>query len=140
MRKTTLLPSIIAGCIILGLTGCASVSKGPSDKDLVQNLLDEWKAATEAQNLDRMMACFSNDFRGDEGGKDEMRAFLAEFIDSGNLDDAEVDLEKVETIIDGTTASVLSTWLSSTAGSLGIDLDLQKDPDGQWRIVALDAM
>jgi ketosteroid isomerase-like protein len=139
MRKTTLLPSIIAGCVILGLAGCASMSKGPSDKDLIQNLLNEWKSATEAQDLDKMMACFSNDFRGDEGGKDEMRAFLANFIDSGNLDGAEVDLEKAETIIEGNTASVLSTWLSSTAGSLGVDLDLQKDPDGAWRIVGLDA-
>jgi len=84
-----------------------------------------------------MMDCFSQEFRGEEGGKEEMRAFLAAFIDKGNLDGAKVDLEKAETIIDGATASVLSIRLSSTAGSIGIDFDLRKEADGAWRIIRL---
>ena len=133
---------MVAAVFVLqsALSGCASLMGGPSDEELIADTLAAWKAATEAENVDGMMSCISDDFQTDEGGKAEVREYLSGVIDQGMLSGAEMDLTEAETTIeeDG-TASVMGIELSGDVGSVVMDLEMKKDADGTWRIIGMDA-
>lgn len=117
--------------------GCASLGKGPSDEDLIAGILADWKAAVEAQDIDKMMAVYSEDFEGEGGaGKPEAREFLESAKEQGYLDDAEVILEDAETVIeaDTDTATVAPIGLEGAFGSVDLELYLTKEADGVWRV------
>lgn len=122
------------------LCGCATLfGGGPSDEELVAATLAEWKAGLEAQDIDKMMAQFSEDFEGERGGgKPELKRFLEGAIDQGYIEGAEMDLEGAETTIDGETASVIGVGVETDMGAATMDLELKKEADGVWRICAMD--
>lgn len=119
--------------------GCAHLRKGPTEQELIASSLEAWKAATEAQNPEGMMACISEDFQWEEGGKAQMRAFLEGFIREGNLSGALMNLANSVTTLEEESARVQGITLSSDAGSIQLELVMKKDPDGAWRIASLDA-
>ncbi len=140
MKKSGIVTLAVAVVLATALCGCASLlgGGGPSDEELVTATLTEWKAALEAQDVDKMMAQISEDFEGEEGGKPEMKEFLEGAIDQGYLDGAEVDLEGADTTIDGETASVVGLTIESDMGGATLDMELKKDADGVWRITVMD--
>lgn len=134
-----------AGLIVLLITvlasGCAGFGKGPTDQELIAGVLKEWTAALVANDLDKLMATFSENFSGDRGaGKDELREFLKGAIDQGYLEGAEVSMTDAVTTIDGQTATVSPVGLSGSYGALELELKLAKEADGVWRIVAADSL
>jgi ketosteroid isomerase-like protein len=136
MRKTITIAMLF---LLTGLVcGCAGMG-GPTDEELIAKTLADWKAATEAEDLDGMMACISEDFQNEEGDKAGFREFVDDFIQQGALADAEMDLEDAITTVEGDSAIVEAVLLSSNMGSTTLDLEMQQDPDGTWRITGLEA-
>ena len=125
---------LLAGLV----SGCAGMG-GLTDEELVAKTIADWKAATEAEDLDGMMACISEDFESDEGDKASFREFLDDFISQGMLSDAEVDIEDAITEIEGDSATVDSIMLDGGMGSATLNLELKRDADGAWRITYLEA-
>ena len=127
---------VLAASLAVALTGgCITGKKGPSDKELVAQTLGEWKAALEAQDIDKMLLCYSDSYQGDQGeGKAQLAEFLENVKTQGYLEGAEVDLEDAETVIENGIATVAPVDLSSDAGGLTLELKLKKDPDDIWRI------
>ena len=134
---------LIIGVFLMGslviVAGCATLGKGPSDEELIATLLADWKAAFDAQDLDKMMAVYSEDYEGGRSeDKDQLREFLEGAFDQGYLDDAEVDIAEAETTIEGDTATVAPITLSGPPGSMDLQFDLKKEADKVWRIVSSD--
>jgi hypothetical protein len=126
----------LAAAIVASIAaGCATGSKGPSDRELIMSTLNEWKAGLVAKNPDQTIVAYSENFRDGEGrGKADMHAFLKEAVSMGYLDSLMVDLETVQVTINGVDATVSPVALSSSAGSMTLYLVMKKE-DETWRIV-----
>jgi len=127
-------PAILAMTMI-ALGGCASMGKGPKDKDLITKTVADWKTALEASNLDAIMTAYSEEFKGERGGKTELKTFMKGVIDAGYLKDAKVDLSRANIEIKKDTATYTPIFLTGSRGSVTIQLSLQKEKDKVWRIV-----
>jgi len=137
MRKSALL-KVGAGVVVMALVcGCASLGQGPSDEELIGRMLDTWKAAAEAQDLDAQMALFSENFEGEQGGKDELKEFMLEAKDMGYLDDMKVIVDDVELKIDGTTATAYPLMIETAMGGATVGLELTKEAGG-WMITGME--
>jgi len=137
MSKSALLK--LGACVVVMalVCGCAAFGKGPSDEELIEGMLDKWKAAGEAQDIDAQMALFSEDFEGEQGGKDDLKEFMLEAKDMGYLDDMEVIVDDVELKIEGTTATAYPLIIETGMGSATIGLELTKEAGG-WMVTGMD--
>ncbi len=113
------------------LSGC-----GPTDEQLINTAMVEWKDALAAQDLDRMMAPYSEDFVGREDTtKADLRKFMGRFIDEGRLDGVELDIENATIDIEGDTATVDGLIITGDFGEFYNTRTLKKEKDKIWRIV-----
>ena len=120
-------------------SGCATLGT-MSDEDQVARTVQDWIEASEEKDLEGIMAVVSEDFEG-QGGADKaaFRQYIGGLIDSGMFDGVEINDGRAQTTIEGDRAEVRFLDLSSYAGAVVVDLTLQRDPDGRWRIVNLQA-
>ena len=137
MRNTRIAVFGVAVLVTALVCGCAGQGKGPTDEELIAGMLADWNAAFAAQDLDQIMAAYSEDFESEQSAdKEGVRGFLERAIDEGYLDGAEIILDGAETIIDGESATVSPVDLDGDFGSVSLELVLKKEADGAWRIVA----
>lgn len=122
------------------VAGCATMSKGPSDEELIKLTMEKMKEALETQNLDMLFETVSEDFEHPQvGGKDNARVMLQMGLDMGYADDGEVSLEDMEiTMNEDGTATVYPVDLSSPQGQVAIEITLKKEGDA-WLILTGDA-
>lgn len=113
--------------------GCQSVG-GPCDEELINCTMTDWKAALIAQDLDKVMAAYSEDYTSTRGGKDSVRKFMTRVFEEGYLDNAKVNLEKVEIATEGEKAEFGPVEFISDRGTFRLEYTLQKE-DEAWLIV-----
>ena len=116
--------------------GCQSpVVEVPSDEELINTTMTEWKAAFEAKDLDRLMALFSDNYLSSSGSsKVAMRESMAGAIERGSLDNVRINIENAQLILIGETARFGPVEITSDRGTLTIEYTLQKEDD-KWLIV-----
>ena len=113
-------------------------SDGPSDDELVAGVMEAWKAAVEAQDLDGLMACFSENFNShDFLDKEGIHMVMKVMFEEGEFEKATVDLEGVETIIVGNTAIVSRVELALEGVGDSLVFALTKE-NGVWRITGME--
>ncbi|MCL4693558.1 MAG: hypothetical protein KJ060_13740 [Candidatus Hydrogenedentes bacterium] len=135
MNTKMMLSGLCMALVVLVGAGCAMGAKGPSDRDLIMNTMNEWQSGLVAKDADKVITVYSEDFRDGEGrGKAEMHAFIKEAVSMGYLDSLMVDMESAQVTINSEDATVGPVTLSSSAGSMYLKLALKKE-DGVWRIV-----
>ena len=140
MVRREFLCGLVTIVYVVSICGCASLQRGPSDEELIQQTLAQWKAGMESHDVDVIMATVSEEFVSDEGGsKADFREYLNRLIDDGTLSGAQVDIESAMIAIEDDMASVENIGLSGDRGSVVLDMDLKKEEDGAWRIVAIQA-
>lgn len=122
--------ALVAATVI----GCAG-GGGMSDEEQIRMLVDDAMAALAAQDIDSMVAYYSEDFESDQGGgKEEMRAFLQGAKEQGFLEDIQVDMSNLVIEVEGDTATAKPIDLEGAFGALTVEFDLEKR-DGQWVVV-----
>jgi len=125
--------------VVFMASGCATLG-GMTDEEKVAQTVKEWMAATEAHDLDAIMAVVSEDFVGDGGAnKEAFQGYIAGLIESGMFDGVEVSDSRAVITVDGDSAEARHLDLSSYAGAVVVDLTLKRDADGKWRISGLRA-
>ena len=131
---------MMSACAVAALlvAGCAGMT-GPSDEEMIQSTVNDLKVALEEQDLDMLLATFSEDFEHPEvGGKEDARYMLEMGLDSGYAEGGEVSVEDMEIeFLDDGTASVYPVDLSSYAGSVAVELIMQSEEDA-WLIKTLE--
>ena len=140
MKRAKLVVSTIVPCLVLMfVTGCAT-SKAPelTDEELMNLLTEEYLVALEAQDIDKMMTFYSDDFSNYEfGDKEGVRNFMEDAKQMGYLDDIEVDLSEKQTTITGNKASGGPVIVTGSFGSVSFFLEGVKE-EGGWKLVDLD--
>ena len=131
--------AILAALTLVALTGgCLTARQGPSDEEMIAATMETMMLAIAAQDLDKIMDLYSEDFSGENGeGKAEVRDFLANWINMGVMEGVEVNIEDVETTIENDTATVAPVVYESPFGQLLAEYTLKKE-DNTWRVVAAD--
>ena len=134
--KRSVVTKLGAGVLaLLLLCGCATLGKGPSDEELIAATIAKWSAGLAAQDADKVMATYSENFESaDMPDKEAMRELIEMAFEGGYLDDAEVITDEAETVIEGDKATFGPVELSGAMGSMMLDFTLQKE-GGAWLIV-----
>jgi len=126
---------LAAGC---ASTGGTAKAKGPSDAELLNKVVADWKAAGVAKSLDGLLACYSDSFQHYEyGDKAGLQQFLKDAISMGYLEGAEIDSSQGKLTIEKDAATFAPIDLKASFGEAGITLNFKKEAAG-WKIVAMD--
>lgn len=141
--KKSLIPKLGAGVLIavllcLGITILTKMrcQMGPSDEKLISTTMANWKAALIAQDLDKIMEAYSENYESAEGNdKEATREFMERIIDKRYLDDIEVDLENAKTTIEGDKAQFSAVIITGRREPRTTEFTLQKE-NGTWRIIS----
>ncbi|MHC4587074.1 MAG: YybH family protein [Planctomycetota bacterium] len=134
MKKSVIL-SLVLLVFAMVICGCQTPAKGPSDKELINATMTEWKAALEAKDLDRLMAVFSDNYVSSSGsGKVAMRERMAGAIERGSLDNIKIKIENAKIMLVGDQATFGPVEITSDRGTLTIEYTLQRE-DVKWLIV-----
>ncbi len=115
--------------------GCQTLGVGPSDEELISTTMAEWKTALVAQDIDKLMAAYSENYVSTRGtGKDSIREFMARAFEQSFLDSVEVKIEDAQITIEGDKATYGPVEFVSDRGTFTLEYKLQKE-DGAWFIV-----
>jgi len=133
MNRSEILTLVVAMVAAVLIGGCRT---GPSDEELIGTTMADWKTALVAEDLDKVMAGYSDDYTSERGdGKEQVRQFMATVFEEGWMDNAKVILEEAETAIEGDKATFGPVKFTSDRGTMAIDYTLKKE-DESWRIVS----
>jgi len=136
MKKSVIMNLGMAALIMVLAGGCQL--GGPSDKELINTTMTDWKAAHAAKDLDRLMATLSENYvsmRGD--GKDSMREFLSRAFEGGFMDSVEIKIENAQITIEGDKATFGPVEFIGDRGTFAFKHILQKE-NGNWLIVGAE--
>ncbi len=132
--KKLVITKLGVSVLIVVLAGGCQIG-GPSDEKLIKNAMADWKAALTAQNLDKVMTAYSENYVSQRGsGKDSIREFMTRVFDEGWMENVNVNLEEVTTTIEEDKAQFGPVAFISDSGTMKIDYTLQKE-NGAWLIV-----
>ena len=135
MRRDGIVKLTVVCVIATLMFGCALFG-GPTDEESITGQLETWKTSLESQDLDRIMAVYSTDYKGRRGaGKEELRERMERIIDGGYLLDREINLTEAVINVDGETAVAGPIEMTTSRGPWRFNFEFKKDADGQWRIV-----
>ena len=135
MKRSVILnlsPVVLAAFLVCG---CQTLGVGPSDEELISTTMAEWKTALVAQDIDKLMAAYSENYVSTRGtGKDSIREFMARAFEQSFLDSVEVKIEDAQITIEGDKATYGPVEFVSDRGTFTLEYKLQKE-DGAWFIV-----
>ena len=136
MGKSQIAVLLVAGVLVVA-GGCEM--GGLSDEAQLTAALGQWKAATEAQDIDKMMEPYSEDYEGGRGeGKEGVRQFLSGMKEEGALEDIDMDISEAEIEIEGDEATVGPIIYAGDWGEVEMTRILKKESDGVWRVVGTE--
>jgi hypothetical protein len=138
-RRKSMYKSVIvslgAALFVVAVSGCQILGGGPSDTDLVNATMTDWKAALIAHDMDKLMKTYSESYLNTEGGnKASVRDFISGAIEQGYLENTKVNLEGAEVTIEDDKAGVAPVEVTADGGAYVLDFKLQKE-DKSWLIV-----
>ncbi len=139
MKKAKLGLALVTSCLVLMLVpACATSTPKLTDEELLDALTQGYLAALKAQDIDKVMAFYSEDFSNDQfGDKAGVRSFMESSKDSGFLMELEVDVSENQITITGNTATGGPVILKGWFGSIPVTSESVKEEDG-WKIVSMD--
>jgi hypothetical protein len=133
---------VAAGVVAALVTGCASTGggaakapAGPTDQELIQQMMIDVMAALTAKDVEKMVSYYADDFTSDNGDKAATVAFLSGAKDQGFLDGIVVKTDAMVITVEGETAKVGPVNLEGAFGALGLNFGLAKR-DGKWLVVS----
>jgi ketosteroid isomerase-like protein len=136
--KTSVISLLLVGMMTVLVCGCQTAAKGPSDLELINKVVADWKAAASAKDLDKVMALYSDAFSHFEyGDKAGMKSFIKDAIDMGYMENAVVDTANAKVTIEKDKANAYPINLKAAFGTATIKLDLKKEASG-WKIIGMD--
>jgi hypothetical protein len=134
---------LVVAALIVAMVGCASTTgggkakapKGPTDQEMIQQMMIDVMAALTAKDVDKMVSYYADDFTSDNGDKAATLAFLNGAKDQGFLDGIVVKTDAMVITVEGETAKVGPVNLEGAFGALGLNFGLAKR-DGKWLVVS----
>jgi polyhydroxybutyrate depolymerase len=131
MKKFTI-NALFAACIFSLFLSCKS---GPSEKEQIHAVMNNWKQNLIAQNFDSLLVHYSENFTSQESAsKADVLILFHEAAAVGYLDNIEIDLESATLEIEGDTAVFI---IYDDEGEIDSDFALAREEGNIWRIVGI---
>lgn len=135
--KSLMIKMSLVAFTVMTMAGCATFSKAPSDEELIIALATGVTDAIEAQDIDALVAYYSEDFMTDEGtSKEDVKTFLTGAKAAGFLDGIKVDISTMNVEVDGDKATAGPIELEGQRFTMSLDFKLEKR-DGKWMVVEM---
>lgn len=123
--------------LALAMAGCATMAKGPSDEELIQETLGIWEEGMLAHDVDKIQLAISENFANERvSSKAELGEMNRRIMESGYLEGMEISMENSEQTREGDVVTVYPIDLTSPAGALSVKLTLTKE-ENAWLITSL---
>jgi ketosteroid isomerase-like protein len=117
--------------MVVSLLGCQTTQ----EQNIRAALVDLQDAYVE-QDLDKIMAVYSEDYTGQEGErKGQVREYLEGVMYQGYLSSTRVDIEDVEIEIEGDIATVAPVRYTGNWGQMDIKNTFKKE-GSTWRVIS----
>ena len=130
--------TIVATAMILSICiGCATMRGITPDKEVTIALAD-FQAALQAQDLEKIMEFYSNDFIDSQGAnKDMVRSSMEGMASQDMLQSTTlVELEEGAITVNGDKTTITPLVIDSPMGKMIFHCTLKKEADGVWRLVS----
>jgi len=115
-------------------SGCAMLKKGPSDEEMLKDLLNTYVTSLEEANVEKHISIYSKDFEGTRGETyDEMTGGLDEMMPMLEDWGMEISTDQTQIAIDGDEAEIGPIVFEFSQGGVQITLLTTKE-DGCWLI------
>ncbi len=138
--KTSILRKLSVVILMANLCGCRSLGLAPSDEELIRSAVAHWKVAMATENMDRLKACYSENYTTSRGdNKESMCELMKKVFDSSFMDNVEIDMEKAQVIIEQDKAKFGPIDFISDRGVWPMELTLQKEKS-KWLITGSEGL
>ena len=138
--KRSILKNLSIVVLIASLSGCRTLGLAPSDEELIHSTVSRWKTAMVTKNLDKLTACYSENYTNSRGdNKESMGELMTKAFNSGFMDNVEINMEKAQIIIEQQTAKFGPIDFISDRGVWPMELTLQKEK-GKWLITGSEGL
>jgi ketosteroid isomerase-like protein len=128
---------VLAALLIAAVAACATLSGESSDKAAIRGVLGQWRSALSANDLDRAMSLYSEQFKSGDMDKAAEAKFLKAAMDEEGFGTTSMIIFEHATIaVKGDRASVIPIAVSGKTGSESLGLDFVRE-NGQWRICGM---
>ena len=136
MRRCGLLIVVIV--LAIASVGCAGV-RGPDEKALIMELIENWKAAAEEGDIDGLMVLYSRDFVGEQGETyDSLEKQLAHLLPMLEAYGVSYDTADVALQIHNGEAVAGPLLMRAMGRTTPMDFTLAKE-NGAWLITATES-
>jgi hypothetical protein len=115
--------------------GCAMINRGPSDTDLLSELLHKYETALVEGNSDTLVSLYSESYESSDGtGYEEAMTRLRRIVPMIKEWDVKVDAAETQVHIEGDTATLSPIVFDTPAGGMTLTMFATKEAGGVWRI------
>lgn len=126
------------GVLSVLAAACAGMTTATPEAQIMSTI-GAWEAAAVAEDIDALMATYSDNFEHYEyGTKSTLRLFLSDLIAQGMLSGASVSLADMDVRIDGSTATAYPVDLEAAFGGATLEFVLREQASGAWLITSMD--
>jgi hypothetical protein len=116
-------------------SGCAILKLGPSDEEMLKDLLSTYVTSLEEGSVEKHISAYSKDFEGMNGESyDEMAGGLEEMLPMLQDWGMEISTDEAEITIEGDSAEIGPIGFEFSQGGIQMTLLTAKEDDGCWRI------
>jgi hypothetical protein len=132
--KNALTLTVLAASIALVASGCATLQGGPSDEEMLRELVDTYATALQAGDVETLVPLYSTSYESARGGDyEQSMERMREWVPQMAEWDVDISAEGAEIAIDGDTARVGPVTFESERGTRDTTLLTAKE-DGCWLI------
>ena len=128
---------ILVAATLLVTVGCATRGAASDDARQIAVLLDQWKTAYMAKDMNALMRLYADSYAHKGKDKAGIAKAVAEQMQENAAYDVRVNVVDATVTVQGNQATVLPVALSGTAGSDTARLELRKE-NGHWWVTGTD--
>jgi hypothetical protein len=126
---------VVSLALVYMANGCAILQRGPSDEEMLKDLLGTYVTSLEEGSVEKHLTVYSKDFEGANGESyDGMAQNLEELMPMLQDWGMEISTEETEIAIDGDKAEIGPIVFEFSQGGVQITLSTTKGDDGRWLI------
>jgi ketosteroid isomerase-like protein len=115
--------------------GCAILNRGPSDKDLLSELLSTYETALVEGDADKLVSLYSEDYESSDGTDyEDAMTRLRRIVPMIAEWDIEVGTAETQIVVKGDTATLSPIVFDTPSGKMTLTIFATKDAGGVWLI------
>lgn len=135
--RTTLPPGVLVTLLALVYVagGCAMFTRGPSDKDLLSELLHKYETVLMEGDTDALVSLYSESYESSDGTDyEEAMTRLRRIVPMLKELDVKVNAAETQVHIEGGRATLSPLVFDTPGGGMILTIFATKDAEGVWLI------